>query len=110
MLGSEAALEEPMCRVLGDCLKGSGAAKLADDLYCGADTTDELLVNWTQILNAFNFERATSNYPHQRPSSSLAVPSFFDGFGHKVTYLQVPAASLLSSSPSSEKYVVSVSL
>ena len=27
-----------MCRVLEDCLQDGIAAKLADDLYCGADT------------------------------------------------------------------------
>ena len=52
MPGSETALEELMCRVLGDCLKDGVAAKLADDLYCGADTPEELLVNWTRILDA----------------------------------------------------------
>ena len=49
---SETALEELMCRILGDCLKDGVAAKLADDLYCGADTPEELLVNWTRILDA----------------------------------------------------------
>ena len=38
MPGSETALEELMCRVLDDCLKDGVAAKLADDLYCGADS------------------------------------------------------------------------
>ncbi len=52
MPGSETALEELMCRILGDCLKDGVAAKLADDLYCGADTPEELLVNWTRILDA----------------------------------------------------------
>ena len=52
MPGSETALEELMCRVLGDCLKDGIAAKLADDLYCGADTPEDLLVNWTRILDA----------------------------------------------------------
>ena len=52
MPGSETALEELMCRILGDCLKDGVAARLADDLYCGADTPEELLVNWTRILDA----------------------------------------------------------
>ena len=33
---SETALEELMCRVLGDLLEGV-VAKIADDLYCGGD-------------------------------------------------------------------------
>ncbi|KAK2547365.1 hypothetical protein P5673_032733 [Acropora cervicornis] len=35
MPGSETALEELMCRVLGDFLQEGCTAKLADDLYCG---------------------------------------------------------------------------
>ena len=52
MPGSETALEELMCRILGDCLKDGIAAKLADDLYCGADSPEELLLNWKRILDA----------------------------------------------------------
>ena len=52
MPGSETALEELMCLVLGDCLQDGIAAKLADDLYCGADTPEELLQNWQRILDA----------------------------------------------------------
>ena len=52
MPGSETALEELMCRVLGDCLQDGIAAKLADDLYCGADTLEELLQNWQRVLDA----------------------------------------------------------
>ena len=36
MPGSETALEELMCRVLGDLLEGV-VAKIADDLYCGGN-------------------------------------------------------------------------
>ena len=43
MPGSETALEERMCRVLGDLLQEGGVAKLADDLYCGGDSPQELL-------------------------------------------------------------------
>jgi hypothetical protein len=52
MPGSETALEELMCRILGDCLEDGIAAKLADDLYCGADSPEELLINWKRILDA----------------------------------------------------------
>ena len=50
MPGSETALEELMCRVLGDLLQEGIVAKLADDLYCGADTPEQLLINWTKLL------------------------------------------------------------
>ena len=52
MPGSETALEELMCRVLGDLLKEGVVAKLADDLYCGGNTVDELLHNWRLVLQA----------------------------------------------------------
>ena len=54
MPGSETALEELMCRVLGDCLHDGIAAKLADDLYCGADSPEDLLHNWNRILQALH--------------------------------------------------------
>ncbi len=54
MPGSETALEELMCRVLGDLLEKGIVAKLADDLYCGGNTTEELLENWRQVLQALS--------------------------------------------------------
>jgi hypothetical protein len=52
MPGSETALEELMCCILGDCLEDGIAAKIADDLYCGADSPEELLINWKRIIDA----------------------------------------------------------
>ena len=48
--GSETALEELMCRVLGDLLQEGCIAKIADDLYCGGDTPQELIMNWRKVL------------------------------------------------------------
>ena len=45
MPGSETALRELMCRILGDRLKEGIIARLADDLYSGDDTPQELLEN-----------------------------------------------------------------
>ena len=45
MPGSETALEELMCRVLGHLLHEGIVVKIADDLYCGANTPYELLEN-----------------------------------------------------------------
>ena len=42
MPGSETALEGLMCSVLGDFLQDGIVAKLADDLYCGGSTPEEL--------------------------------------------------------------------
>ncbi len=55
MPGSETALEELMSRVLGQLLKEGAVAKLADDLYCGGNTVEELLYNWRRVLQALAF-------------------------------------------------------
>ena len=52
MPGSETALEELMCSILGDLLEKGTIAKLTDNLYCGVDTLDELLQNWRMVLHA----------------------------------------------------------
>ena len=54
MPGSETALEELMCRVLGDLLTAGAVAKIADDLYCGGNTPEELLHNWSLVLRSLN--------------------------------------------------------
>ena len=54
MPGSETALEELMCRVLGDLLTSGVVAKIADDLYCGGNTPEELLHNWSLVLHALH--------------------------------------------------------
>lgn len=50
MSGSETALEELMCRILGDLTIEGVVAKLADDLYVGGNTPSELLHNWSRVL------------------------------------------------------------
>ena len=52
MPGSETALEELMCRVMGDFIQEGSVAKLADDLYCGGNTPEELLSTWKKVLQA----------------------------------------------------------
>ncbi|KAK2551997.1 hypothetical protein P5673_027003 [Acropora cervicornis] len=46
MPGSETALEELMCRILGHLLQEGIPIKIADNLYCGGNTSYELLENW----------------------------------------------------------------
>ncbi|CAG2236610.1 unnamed protein product [Mytilus edulis] len=46
MPGSETALEELTCRVLGHLVQEGVVAKIADDLYCGGNSPEELLTNW----------------------------------------------------------------
>ena len=54
MPGSETALEEMMCRVLGDLIQEGCVTKLADDLYCGGDSPDTLLSNWRRVLESLD--------------------------------------------------------
>ncbi len=53
MPGSTEHLDELMSRVLGELLQRGICIKLADDLYTGGDSIDELLENWEQILQCF---------------------------------------------------------
>ena len=48
--GSECALEELMCRVFGQCVMEGWMARIADDIYVGAETTDVLLARWRRVL------------------------------------------------------------
>ena len=57
MPDSESALEELMCRVLGDLLQAGIVTKLADDLYCGGNSPDELVTNWKRVLQALQQSR-----------------------------------------------------
>ena len=50
MPGSETALEQLMCKILGSLVEEGCVAKIADDLYCGGNTEQELLSNWTKVL------------------------------------------------------------
>ena len=54
MPGSETALEEMMCPVLGDLIKEDCVSKLADDLYCGGDSPETLLPNWRRVLESLD--------------------------------------------------------
>ena len=49
--GTEAALEELTCLVLGDLVMLGIVAKIADDLYIGGDTETQLLDNFRLVLN-----------------------------------------------------------
>ena len=51
MPGSETALKEVMCRVLGPLLQDGFMAKIAHDLYYGGNTPHDLLHNWQKVLH-----------------------------------------------------------
>ena len=69
MPGSETALEELMCRVLGDLLLEGIVVKLADDLFCGGETPEELLKNWARVLHALR-----QSSLHLSPSKTVVCP------------------------------------
>ena len=54
MPGSETALEELMCRVLGNLLQEGSVAKMADDLHSGSNTIEDLATNWLNVLTALH--------------------------------------------------------
>ncbi len=51
MPSSETALEELTCHMLGDLLQQGQVAKVADDLYGGAGTLEDLLAVWKKSLS-----------------------------------------------------------
>ena len=50
---SETALEELLCRILGDLLQEGSVSKLADDIYCSGNTIVELQQNVKRLLQCF---------------------------------------------------------
>ena len=60
------ALEELMCRVLGDLLQEGCVAKIADDLYCDGNSHQELLTNCRKVLSVLNRSNC-------RPSSAKTI-------------------------------------
>jgi hypothetical protein len=52
MPGSETALEDVTCVVLGHLVQEGIVVKIADDLYCGRHTPEEPLNNWKRVLDA----------------------------------------------------------
>ena len=52
--GSETALEELMNRVLGQFIQEGSASKVADDLYVGANTLQELFDIWQCVLETLS--------------------------------------------------------
>lgn len=65
MPGSETALEELTCRVLGHLVQEGIVAKIADDLYCGGNTPEQLIHNWERVLDAL--QKSSLNLSASRP-------------------------------------------
>ena len=69
MPGSETALEELTCRILGDLVQQGVVAKLADDLYVGGNTPNDLLDNWIKVLQALQ-----KNQPNLSATKTIIAP------------------------------------
>ena len=54
MPGTETALEELMCRILGNLIMEGSVTKIADDLYVGGDSPKLVISTWAKVLAALN--------------------------------------------------------
>ena len=54
MPGSSETLEEVMCAVLGDLVQAGCVAKIADDLYVGGESVEQLISNWSMVLHSLD--------------------------------------------------------
>ena len=91
MPGSDTALEEMMCRVLGDFIQEGCETKLADDLYCGGDTPEALLVNWRRVLQAL--DRCSLRLSPTKTIISPRLPLSLAGYSPKADSQLVLTAS-----------------
>ena len=74
--GVETALEELTCLVLGDMVKDGRVCKLADDLFIGGDTVDELLENFREVLFRFG-----KNNLKLSPTKTVIAPKSLEILG-----------------------------
>ena len=88
--GSETALEELMCRVLGDLLQEGCIAKISDDLYCDGNTPKELLLSWRRTISAL--DRCNLRLSARQPSFVQLPPLFSVGYGPKVLFAPLRTA------------------
>ena len=93
MPGSETALEELMCHVLGELLQAGAVAKIADDLYCGGNTPAELGWTWSQGTLSANPHRISVLSSCHPPEKVKQMKSFIGAY--KVLALVIPACSSL---------------
>ena len=97
MPGSETALEELLCRILGDLLQEGSVAKLADDIYCGGNTIVELQQNVKRLLQFFANSGLRLSAISARTSYSrvtLRLSSLTASLAHKLMKNCVAASSL----------------
>ena len=100
MPGSEAALEEPMCRIFGDLFYEGLVAKVADDLYYGTESPEELLHNWKRGLQALSkcslgwiWNSGTLQASQHRIAIHSVLQQARNGWPSKVLYWCVQSSS-----------------
>ena len=74
--GSESALEQLLCKVLGDLMVEGCVVKIADDLYIGGDTPESLNFNWERVLHLLSI-----NNLRLSPSKTVCCPVTTDVLG-----------------------------
>ena len=70
MPGSSETLEELLCTVIGHLVQDGCAAKIADDLYIGGQSVDELIQNWRRVLEIMH-----QNGLKLKPSKTVVAPT-----------------------------------
>lgn len=95
MPGSETALEELMNRVLGNFVMDGWCAKIADDLYVGGDSPQELLSHWISVLSQLKRNNLGLNAPKTviAPKSTIILGWEWSGGTLKATSHKVSALS-----------------
>ena len=68
--GSESALEELLSRIFGDLIQAGKMIKLADDIYCGSDTFEDLVGTWDEVL-----KRLVQNGLKLSPNKTVCCPT-----------------------------------
>ena len=114
MPGSETALKEVMCRVLGPLLQDGSVAKITDDLYCGGNTPQELLHNWKRVLQALHKSNlrlsAHKTIISAKTTTTKHVSGFFSAklWGSQTTWLpcEVEALSTAAATKHFSPYLI----
>lgn len=86
MPGSETALEELTCRVLGHLVQEGIVAKIADDLYCGGNTPEQLIHNWERVLDAL--QKSSLNLSASKTIIAPLGQQFWGGHGSLAQFAQ----------------------
>ena len=86
MPGSETALEELLCRVLGDLLEEGDVAKVADDIYCGGNTIAELQRSVRRLRQGL--QTAVYDYPLPKQRCVRLRPRYLAGCGTSAPFMR----------------------